>query len=473
MALVGSLTDLPVDLVRVDPADRTPVINWLSAQAGVRSVQPDTIEGPDSEVCKPGSGCEIPDDPGLPYQWYVYNAPGNPPPPGGGAVTFGVDVDAPLAWSHTLGSDTVRIAIVDSGIDAGQPDLAGKMTAAANFTATTGDCADVADGIVWATDHGANVINMSLGSSSPCQAMALAVDYAFAHAALPIAAAGNDGTTVRSYPAAYDHVLSVAATDPGDRLAGFSNRDADWVDVAAPGVGIVSTLPTYANATGAIGYGYLSGTSMAAPIVSGIAALIWNQMPAGQANQAVEARIFASGQAITGTGTDFRYGRVDACRAVTADTGPCSGLEPTPAPAPSTGTRSPTAQRSPIARPAPVGPLPSAAATAGLYGGSLDRRGGQLRLNVADGGDAVIRIQATVRLRCQGGVARRVRIGGLSASRYGRIAPSGRFAFTVRVRSGVLRRLQLQAKGRFDVAGRRGTGRPARDGIEPAERPLR
>jgi hypothetical protein len=70
----------------------------------------------------------------------------------------------------------------------------------------------------------------------------------------------------------------------------------------------------------------------------------------------------------------------------------------------------------------------------------------------------VIRIQATVLLRCQGGVTRRVRIVGLSASRYGRIAPSGRFAFTVRVRSGVLRRLQIQAKGRFDVAGRRARG---------------
>ncbi len=89
--------------------------------------------------------------------------------------------------------------------------------------------------------------------------MALALDYAFAHGALPVAAAGNDGTTTPSYPAAYDHVLSVAATDADDEIAGFSNRGASWVDVSAPGVGIVSTLPTYDNATGVVRYGYLSG----------------------------------------------------------------------------------------------------------------------------------------------------------------------------------------------------------------------
>jgi thermitase len=76
----------------------------------------------------------------------------------------------------------------------------------------------------------------------------------------------------------------VAATTAGDQLASFSNRGASWVDVAAPGAGIISTLPTYANATGATGYGYLSGTSMATPIVSGIAALIWAQIPARSAS---------------------------------------------------------------------------------------------------------------------------------------------------------------------------------------------
>jgi thermitase len=102
-----------------------------------------------------------------------------------------------------------------------------------------------------------------------------------------------------------------------------SNRGAGWVDVAAPGARIVSTLPTYDNATGAVDYGYLSGTSMAAPIVSGIAALIWAQMPAGAANRDVEARIFASAEPISGTGVDWRYGLVDACRAVTANAASC------------------------------------------------------------------------------------------------------------------------------------------------------
>jgi thermitase len=505
VTLVGSLVHLPVDLLRVAPADRKDVIAWLTAQAGVVSVQANAIERADSVVCQPGTGCEIPDDPGLPYQWYLYNAPGNPPPPGAGPLSSGVDVDAPSAWSHTLGSTAVRIAIVDSGVDAGHPDLAGKVVAAANFTAsnttadlsghgthvagiaaadfdnltgiagvapnarlmdvkvlavgangqTTGDCADVADGIVWATDHGANVINMSLGSSSPCQAMALAINYAFAHGALPVAAAGNDGSTTRSYPAAYDHVLSVAATGPSDQIAGFSNRDAAWVDVAAPGIGIVSTLPTYANATGAVGYGYLNGTSMAAPIVSGIAALIWSQMPPGQANRDVEARIFASSEAIAGTGTDWRYGRVDACRAVTANNGPCSGLPTAPTPAPAPAPAPPPSQ---VAQPAPIGPPAPLVALPGTYAGSLGRLGGPLRLEVADGGSALIRIQAKVLLRCQAGQPRRVQIRGLSTTKFAKIKPDGKFSFTLRVKNRVAGPLQVQAKGTFDVAGRRARG---------------
>jgi hypothetical protein len=276
-----------------------------------------------------------------------------------------------------------------------------------------------------------------------------------AHGALPVAAAGNDGTTSRSYPAAFNHVLSVAATDTDDEIASFSNRGASWVDVAAPGVGIVSTLPTYDNATGAVGYGYLSGTSMATPIVAGIAALIWDQFPATEANRGVEARILASAQAIPGTGTYWRYGRVDACRAAGANQAPCSGVPPEPTPpAPPPPTPPPA-----LAQPAPIGPpLMTPHAIPGTYTGSIARRGGPLRLVVADRGDALIRLQLTVRVRCQGGPSRSVRVVGLSATKYAKIASSGKFALRLRPRGTVVRRQQLQLSGTFNTAGRRARG---------------
>jgi thermitase len=504
LRLIGALPDLPADLVRFAAGDRMRALHWLRSQRGVESVQPNVIEYPDQAACAPAADCTVPNDPGFPYQWYLDNAPGDPLPPSAGAPIYGSDVDGPLAWARTRGSPDVRIAVVDTGIDAGHPDLAGKVVAAANFTASTsaadlsghgthvagiaaanfdngigvagmapnarlmdikvlavdangrtaGDCADVADGIVWATNHGANVINMSLGSRAPCQAIALAVDYAYSHGALPIAAAGNDASTGQNYPAADNHVLSVAATTAGDQLASFSNRGASWVDVAAPGAGIVSTLPTYGNGTGATDYGDLSGTSMATPIVSGIAALIWAQMPAGQANRDVEARILASAEPIAGTGNYWRYGLVDACRAVTANAPVCSQL-----PSPPPGTPTPTPPPSQEAEPTPVGPPPpSPNAVPGLYTASLGRRGGPLRLTVADGGDALVRIQAMVLMRCPKGPLRGVEIGALGTTNYGKINRNGKFVLQLRKGAGKLRRQQIRLSGTFNGAGLRAGG---------------
>ena len=504
VTLVGTLPELPADLVRFAPGDRARVLHWLRAQPGVQSVQPNAVEHPDQPACPSGLPCTLPDDPGFPYQWYLDNAPGNPLPTSAGARLDGADVDAPLAWGRGLGSPDVRIAVVDTGIDAGHPDLAGKVVASANFTPsnttadlsghgthvagiaaasfgnrigiagmapnarlmdvkvlavgadgqTSGDCADVADGIVWATDHGANVINLSLGAPAPCQAIALAVDYAYSHGALPIAAAGNNGSTALNYPAADAHTLSVAATDAGDRLAGFSNRGASWVDVAAPGAGIVSTLPTYANGQGAIDYGYLSGTSMATPLVSGVAALIWAQMPAAQANREVEARILASAEPIAGTGTDWRYGLVDACRAATANVSTCSTL---PSPPPATGV--PTTPPPPVAQPVPVAPSPAPPhAVPGVYAGSLGRRSDTLRLFVADAGNALIRLQSTVPMRCPKGATRRVRIAALSTTQYGRIRRDGRFDVTLGKGAHGLRRPQIKVVGTFDARALRARG---------------
>jgi subtilisin family serine protease len=130
---------------------------------------------------------------------------------------------------------------------------------------------DVAQGIVYAVDNGAQVINLSLGGTPSSETLQAAVDYARAHGVLVVAATGNDGGAVL-YPAACEHVLSVAATDQSDSRPSFSNHGPQ-VDVAAPGVGIYSTWPWVG------GYFTKSGTSMAAPHVSGLAALIRSARP--------------------------------------------------------------------------------------------------------------------------------------------------------------------------------------------------
>jgi thermitase len=497
ISIVGSLPHLPVIAVRVQGVARGQSLRWLQSLAGVVSVQPDTIESPVSADCPLAVDCSIPNDPGFSYQWYLYNAPGVRQPPGGGTPIDGADVDAPGAWSRTRGDQGVRIAILDTGIDAGHPDLAGKVVAAANFTAsntvqdlsghgthvagvaaasfdnalgiagvaplaqlmdvkvlavdesgrTGGDCADVADGVVWAIDHGADVLNLSLGSAGPCLALQTAVAYASSHGALVVAAAGNEGSTSRFYPAAFPDVLSVAATTNRDQLAGFSNRGANWVDVAAPGEGIVSTLPTYDNGTGAINYGYLSGTSMAAPVVSGIAALIFPLTRTATAGPGVEARILATAQQITGTGVDFRYGRVDACRAVTGSAQLCgTPIAPAPSPTPPAPAPPQTAQPAPI--PSTTGKRNAAP---GTYTARLVRAAGRLRLVVGDGGDALIRIQGTVQLGCRKRRTLSGRFAALSTTIYGQIRVGGKFRIRTRRVAGSLRRTRLEVAGAFNA----------------------
>lgn len=505
VAVVGALMRLPIILVRVRPGTRERMVAWLRTLPGVVSLQSDAIESPVGVACPPAGEC--PDDPGFGYQWYLSNAPGVVQPPGAAAPIYGADVDAPQAWSRTLGSAAVRIAVIDTGIDATHPDLAGKVVAAANFTAsnttqdlsghgthvagtaaasfdnatgiagmapnarlmdikvlavdasgrTTGDCANVADGVVWATDHGASVLNLSLGSPAPCLALKTAVAYASSHGALVVAAAGNEGGTSRFYPAAFPGVLSVAATTNEDQLAGFSNRGASWVDVAAPGDGIVSTLPTFDNGSGAVDYGYMSGTSMAAPIVSGIAALIWGQMPAATARQDVETRILDTSRPITGTGVDFRYGRVDACAAATGNALLCAAPS-APAPTPPAHAPAPpqTAQPAPILTPPPA--TPQLNAVPGSYSGTLARRRGRVRLVVGDGGDALIQVQATVPVRCSARRTVSVRISLLSTTQYGQIRSGGAFRLRTGKAKSRLRAPRIELAGRFDMAGRRGSG---------------
>jgi subtilisin family serine protease len=120
--------------------------------------------------------------------------------------------------------------------------------------------------IRWAVDHGADVINMSFGTLDQSKVLKDAVEYAHKNGVTMVASAGNDAADEAQYPAAYDKVLSVAATDLWDLKARFSNY-GDSIDVSAPGVGIIAPYP------GGY-YAVVSGTSFSAPLAAGEAALL-------------------------------------------------------------------------------------------------------------------------------------------------------------------------------------------------------
>src|SRR5436190_24044722 len=135
---------------------------------------------------------------------------------------------------------------------------------------------DVASRITYAASHGSRVINRSLGGSSISETLHSALGYAIANNALPVCAMGNSGSSSNTPEPGYWHdCLSVIATDQNGTKASFSNYGVK-ADVAAPGVAILSTMPTY-PVTLTTTYGYsvnydaLSGTSMATPMVAGLA----------------------------------------------------------------------------------------------------------------------------------------------------------------------------------------------------------
>ncbi len=173
-----------------------------------------------------------------------------------------------------------------------------------------GHYSDVANGLMYATDNGARIANLSLGGVEPSQVIKDAVDYARAHGTLVVAAAGNTHSAVL-YPAAYEGALAIAASDQNDHRAPYSCYGPE-VDLAAPGSSIYSTC---------VGDSYCSksGTSMAAPHVSGLAALIWSAYPDHTAAQ-VTQRLLETAQDIESPGWDeyTGWGRIDAQNALSA-----------------------------------------------------------------------------------------------------------------------------------------------------------
>ena len=177
----------------------------------------------------------------------------------------------------------------------------------------------IAAGIVWAADHGARIINLSIGSETGSDILRQAVAYAYNKGCLLVAAAGNydpkwAGSLRVSYPASDPHVLAITATDKNSDITAYSSTGAK-VDLAAPGDSILSD---WWSSTEGPGYAYDSGTSMAAPFVAGEAALIWSQHLDWTRDQVIQ--VLEAGARDLGTlgrDNDYGYGLVDVKLAVT------------------------------------------------------------------------------------------------------------------------------------------------------------
>jgi hypothetical protein len=287
---------------------------------------------------------------------------------------------AQWGWRRLGGSDLARlgdasgliVAVLDTGVDASHPDLVGRVlpgwdsmnpegdgrfdpnghgTHVAGILGASsgngegisgvapgvailpvrvldatgnGDDDELALGIIWAVDNGADILNLSIGGAIPSTLLEGAIDYALSNGVLVVVAAGNDGATgnIPSYPAAYRQVLAVGSTDSSDRRSIFSNT-GEYLDIAAPGSWIVSTWPGGRYQTS-------SGTSMAAPFVAGAAALL--QARTGLRGNDLAARLVADATdlGVAGADTEFGSGLVNPLATI--------GIVPEPIPA---GDRAP------------------------------------------------------------------------------------------------------------------------------------
>jgi subtilisin family serine protease len=174
--------------------------------------------------------------------------------------------------------------------------------------------------LFYAVENGADIISMSFGGPGYSALGASAVQYAYSKGVTVFASSGNSGDQVVYYPAGYDHVIGVGATDNKDNVAGFSNFN-DSVDVSAPGVDVYSTTPNYVvgltHKDLVPGYSFLSGTSMACPMAAGVGALMLSRNPALMPD-VVERVLEANADDRGAPGRDdyYGYGRVNASRAI-------------------------------------------------------------------------------------------------------------------------------------------------------------
>ncbi|MGN6562578.1 MAG: S8 family peptidase [Thermomicrobiales bacterium] len=293
-------------------------------------------------------GPKVPNDANYPQQW--------------GPAKIGADLD----WSTITTGGPVLIAMLDTGISSTHPDLKGRVKPGFDFVNNDPDASDdnghgtftagvaaatgnnsigvagiswgalllpvkildqdgrgpvsaFAQGIRYAVDQGAQVINVSAGVPVPSQTMEAAVSYAVGKGAIVVAASGNQADGVQNYPAAYPNVIAVSASTQDDHIADFSSYGS-YVWVAAPGKNIVSTYfhdgDTYAE---------LSGTSASTPFVSGAIALMLSQngnLTASAVRQILKATAVDIGP--DGFDTHSGYGRIDAFHATILATDPSS-----------------------------------------------------------------------------------------------------------------------------------------------------
>ncbi|MGX8797109.1 S8 family peptidase [Fusibacter sp. JL298sf-3] len=266
-------------------------------------------------------------------------------------------IKVPQAWQVTTGSSSVKVAVLDTGVDHNHANLRNNVNTALGKNFTSGSATDTMDrqshgthvagtiaaygsvtgvmqtatiipvkvlgddgtgstygiqqGIIFAADQGADVINMSLGGGGFSQGMNDACEYAVGKGTIVVAATGNDGVGTVSYPAAYPSVIAVGSVDANRSKSWFSNY-GQGLEIMAPGSNIYSTTPNNQFAS-------YSGTSMATPHVAGVAGL----MRAANPNLTVaEARqILRSTAQPAGASNQYGYGIVDAAAAVQAATG--------------------------------------------------------------------------------------------------------------------------------------------------------
>lgn len=316
--------------VEVTPAERTALVS----DPRVADVYDDVPIRADATDDRVQPSAVVPDDPAWPDQ--------------DGTRRLRADE----VWEQTTGDDDVVIAVVDTGVDAANADLAGRLvagydfvnddtapdddnghgTAAATIAAGAGDngtgvaglcwrcrimpvkvldgdgdgfLSDAADGIAWAAEHGADIINVSLGSPETMPLLDAALQVAEDAGALVVASAGNAGSSTKQWPAADERAVAVAALDEFDERAEYSNH-GPWVEVAAPGC----------NPSGWIEDAVVRfcGTSSSAPLVSGAAALLTSVRGAPPAT---DVRAALRDTAID-VGDGLGSGRVDALAALRA-----------------------------------------------------------------------------------------------------------------------------------------------------------